>query len=87
MGEEEERQMATKWEMSKIAVTDLDLFRAKVILTSEATRDLLHGVIDLVTKPDDDSIEKALDSFAVTLAYFLAIIRREDEERTRHGLN
>jgi hypothetical protein len=79
--------MATRWKPPKIEVTDLDLFRAKVILTSEATRDLLYGVIDLVTKPDDDSIEKALDSFAVTLAYFLAINRREDEERTRHGLN
>jgi hypothetical protein len=79
--------MATRWKPPKIEVTDIDLFRAKVILTSEATRDLFNGIIDDIFKPDDEAVEKVLDSFAVTLAYFLAVIRREDEERTRHGLN
>ncbi len=79
--------MATRWKPPKIEVTDIDLFRAKVILTSEATRDLFNGIIDYMSKPDDEAVEKVLDSFAVTLAYFLAIIRRADEERIQNSPN
>ncbi len=50
--------MATRWKPPKIEVTDIDLFRAKVILTSEATRDLFNGIIDYMSKPDDELSRK-----------------------------